>query len=240
MILLFGLKMKFKTILFSASCATLTALMSPSSFALVPFQADYQFSYNGKNVGSATRLLQQHNNQWIYAFSAVARAGGMASATETSRFNYSQGKITSLAFKRTSKILIHNSSLEINFNGANKQIETKKDKKARSFAWRADVLDELNAELQVREDLKKNALKTNYYIADAKEIDARRFIRQGTEQVKTPAGTYNAIKVVMQHSKPERSTIFWLAPQLDYLPVKVTHKDEDASYGLSLTHYKAN
>lgn len=45
------------------------------------------------------------------------------------------------------------------------------------------------------------------------------------------------IKVVLQHSKPERNTVFWLAPKLDYLPVKVTHNDGKSSYGLLLTGY---
>lgn len=206
------------------------------AFALAPFQATYQFGYNGKNMGTATRQLTQQNNQWVYSFNA--NVAGMASANETSHFSFTNGQINSQSFQRRSKILVHNRTRTINFNPATKTINTQ-DKVARSFAWKAGVLDELNAELQVREDLKKNALKTQYFIADAKEIDSRKFIPQGNEQVKTSAGTYNTVKVVMQHSKPNRQTIFWLAPQLDYLPVKVTHKDEEASYSLSLTKYTA-
>ena len=105
-------------------------------------------------------------------------------------------------------------------------------------AWQAGVLDELNAELQVREDLKNgNTLQPRYYISDAKGVDERRFIKQGTESIKTSYGTFNTIKVVLQHSKPERNTVFWLAPKLDYLPVKVTHNDGKSSYGLLLTGY---
>lgn len=214
-------------------------VFSTSIFALNPFQADYQFQYNGKNVGSASRILQQQpNQQWLYTFSA--KAGAMASATETSRFSFKNGQITSQNFQRNSKILVHNRSMAINFNPSTKQINTTKDKTARSFAWQSGVLDELNAELQVREDLKNDALKAKYYIADAKEVEGRKFVRQGNETIKTPAGTYETVKVVMQHANAERNTTFWLAPQLDYLPVKVTHKDEDASYGLTLTKYKAS
>lgn len=219
--------------------AFMGTMLATSAFALTPFQADYQFAYNGKNVGSATRVLQQQNNQqWAYTFSA--KALGIGSATETSRFNFNNGQIASQSFSRSSKILVHHRTMSINFNPSTKLINTKKDKTARSFAWQAGVLDELNAELQVREDLKKNALKAQYFIADAKEVEGRKFVQQGSEQVKTPSGTYQTIKVVMQHQKPNRSTIFWLAPQLDYLPVKVSHKDEDASYSLTLTKYKAN
>lgn len=228
----------------SNSSCLLTALtslvllggVSSSSFALSPFNASYQFSYNGKNVGSATRQLAQNGNSWTYSFSAKAAA--LASANETSRFSLSNGQIQSSSFSRTSKVLVHSNKLNITFNPSSKVISTQKDDKARSFAWRAGVLDELNAELQVREDLKGGGLKGTYYIADAKSADARQFIKQGTESVTTPYGTYSTIKVLLKHDNATKSSIFWLAPQLDYLPVKMTHQDGKTSYSLLLTNYK--
>ncbi|MCP5634962.1 DUF3108 domain-containing protein, partial [Klebsiella pneumoniae] len=77
-----------------------------------------------------------------------------------------------------------------------------------SFAWQAGVLDELNAELQIREDLKNGSLKSSYPLADAKEVENRRFVKQGNEKIKTSYGTFDTVKVVLQHKKPERSTIF--------------------------------
>lgn len=209
---------------------------SSQAFAMSPFQASYQFNYNGKNMGSATRTLSKSGNNWTYVF--AAKAGAVASASETSRFGFNAGKINSNSFSRTSKILVHNNTMNINFNPSAKTINTKKDDKARSFAWKAGVLDELNAELQIREDLKGVGMKSTYLIADAKEVEARQFIKQGSEKIKTSYGTFDTVKVVMKHDKPGRDTIFWLAPKLDYLPVKVTHQDGKSSYGLLLTGYK--
>lgn len=226
-----------KTTLLSSALLGLTAVSS-SAFAINAFTANYQFAYNGKNVGSATRQLSQQGNKWVYKFSA--KAGVMASATETSQFTFNNNQVQPLSFSRNTKILVHNRSLSINFNPTSKTINTKKDDKARSFAWRSDALDELNVEIQVREDLKRNAMKSQYFITDAKEVEGRRFVKQGSEKIKTSAGTYDTVKVVIQHGRSDRNTVFWLAPSLDYLPVKVTHKDEDASYSLNLTSYKAN
>lgn len=213
----------------------LMAGYSSQALAMSPFQASYQFAYNGKNLGSATRTLKKSGNTWSYVF--AAKAGGIASATETSHFSLSNNQIHSISFSRTSKILVHNNTMTIKFNPSAKTIQTTKDKENRSFAWKDGVLDELNAELQVREDLKANHLKSIYYISDAKGVDARKFVKRGNEQVKTNYGTFDTIKMVLQHNKPGRETIFWLAPKLDYLPVKVTHQDKKASYGLLLTGY---
>lgn len=226
---------KFLKVAGMTSAALLSVSLSSHALAMAPFQASYQFSYNNKNLGSATRTLSQQGNNWTYQFSAKAAA--LASASETSQFSFTNNKINSQKFSRSSKVLIHNNTMSINFNPGSKVVNTKKDDKARSFAWQAGALDELNAELQIREDLKNNALKSKYLIADAKGLDERRFVKQGTESVKTPYGTFNTIKVVMQHDKPERNTVFWLAPQLDYLPVKMAHNDGKSSYGLLLTGY---
>lgn len=228
--------MKTMTLVASLGTALLFTGFSSHALAMNPFQASYNFSYNGKNMGSGTRNLSQQGNNWTYNFSA--KAGVIASASEISKFSFNNGQIASQQFSRTSKILVHNNTLNIHFNPANKTINTQKDDTKRSFAWKAGVLDELNAELQIREDLKNSGIKTNYLIADAKGIDNRRFIKQGTESVKTPYGTFNTVKVIIQYAdKPGRNTTFWLAPKLDYLPVKVSHVDEKTSYGLLLTDY---
>ena len=229
-----------KTIALASGVSTtlLFAGFSSQAFAMSPFQASYQFSYNGKNMGSATRTLSKSGNNWTYVF--AAKAGAIASATETSHFSLNGNNIISNNFSRSSKILVHNNTMSIKFNPNAKTINTKKDDKARSFAWKSGVLDELNAELQLREDLKASGLKSSYAIADAKEVESRRFVKQGTEKIKTSYGTFDTIKVVMKHDKPNRDTIFWLAPKLDYVPVKVSHQDGKTSYGLLLTGYKGS
>lgn len=218
------------------STAVLFTGYSSQVLAMSPFQASYQFAYNGKNMGSATRTLSKSGNNWTYVF--AAKAGVIASATETSKFSLNGTQLVSDSFSRTSKILVHNNSMNLKFNPATKMINTSKDSEKHAFAWKSGVLDELNAELQIREDTKSTALKSNYLLADAKGIDNRKFVKQGNEKVKTNYGTFDTIKVVMKHDKPGRETIFWLAPKLDYLPVKVSHEDKKTSYGLLLTGYK--
>ena len=87
------------------SAALFSVSMSSHALAMAPFQASYQFSYNNKNLGSATRTLSQQ--KIIGPISLVQKAGGIASASETSQFSFVDNKITSQKFSRSSKILIH-------------------------------------------------------------------------------------------------------------------------------------
>ena len=218
----------------SVSALTVASMsFAVSSYALSPFEATYQFTYGNKNMGDATRKLSQNKNVWQYSF--IAKIPLVGSATETSTFGFNQGQIESQSYRRQTKILVHNDTVKMDFKPAQKQILTNRKKTDRVLTWKAGVLDDLNAELQVREDLKAGGLKSSYLIADYKEVEGRQFIKEGTENVKAADGkTYSTVKVRLKHAKATKSTIFWLAPNLDYLPVKVTHTDKDNSYGLLL------
>lgn len=212
-------------------------LVSVPAFAITPFEATYQFSYNGKNISTATRSLsQQRDDTWLYTFSA--KASFIASASESSQFNIKNGQVISNHFNRTTKYIGISDKLIIDFNRTNNMIYTQKNDTKRNFKLEFNSLDELNAEIQIREDILNKTLKTTYPITDAKGVDTRKFVPLGEETIKTPYGTLNTVKFKLEYNKPERNTMFWLAPQFDYLPVKVAHNDEGNSYGISLISYK--
>ncbi|MCH4249223.1 MAG: DUF3108 domain-containing protein [Acinetobacter populi] len=214
---------------FAAASFTFAA----ASHALTPFSATYQFTYGNKTMGDATRKLSKQGNLWQYQFSSKIPLIG--SATETSKFGFSQGQIQSVSYQRQTKILVHNDVVSMNFKPQQKQIQTSRKGTSRVLTWQNGVLDDLNAELQVREDLKQSGLKSSYLIADYKEVEARQFVKEGSEKIKAADGkSYDTVKIRLKHDRANKNTIFWLAPSLDYLPVKVTHQDGDQSYGLLL------
>ncbi|MFB2578495.1 DUF3108 domain-containing protein [Acinetobacter sp. c2-A9] len=218
-----------------AVIAGLSLSVISQAHAIAPFLATYQFSYNGKTLGDATRVLtQQGGNQWQYQFSA--RIPMIGQATETSRFSMSNtGQIQSQSYRRQTKILVHSDTVSIDFLPQQNRINTNRKGQARSLTWRAGALDDLNAELQIREDLKKGGLKSNYVISSYDSVDNRQFVREGSERVQSATGqAYDTVRVRLRHSNPQKATIFWLAPALDYLPVKVTHQDDGNSYSLLL------
>jgi hypothetical protein len=219
-----------------ATVTTLSLAAAASSYALSPFQATYQFSYNNRNVGDATRKLWLNGNVWTYQFSAKIPVLG--TATETSKFAFNQGHIQSISFNRETKILVRSDSTSLNFQPQQNKIITKRKGEQRILPWKTGVLDDLNAELQVREDIQKGGIKASYPIASYKAVENRQFIRIGNEKITAADGkSYDTIKIRLKHSSDERNTYFWIAPSLNYLPVKVAHQDEKNSYSLLLkTH----
>ena len=56
----------------------------------------------------------------------------------------------------------------------------------------------------------------------------------GTEMVETGMGNFEALVVQRQRSNPDRRTTFYVAPALDYLIVKINHR-ENSLANVSMT-----
>ncbi|XID74469.1 DUF3108 domain-containing protein [Alkanindiges sp. WGS2144] len=226
-----------KTSYLSVLGIILTGNLVNAAYAITPYSASYAFNLDNKASGTAVRTLSRQGNQWVYDFSAKIPV--IATASEKSVFSLNNHKVVSQSYQRQYKILVHNQVSSIKFDNANKAIQLTKDKKTSQLPWQADVLDDLNVEIQLREDLKSGGLRSSYLIADQKDITPRQFINEGTVKVTTPSGIYDALKVRINYPKKNKSTVFWLAPSLDYLPVKVTHSGDGSVYTLNLTKYQA-
>ena len=67
-------------------------------------------------------------------------------------------------------------------------------------------------------------------VADGKRVTSYTYKVAGREKVKTPAGEFNALKLVKQKDSPEdKTTEIWLAAERNYVPVRILIVDEDGS-----------
>ena len=61
----------------------------------------------------------------------------------------------------------------------------------------------------------------------------------GKEKLKTSAGKFDTVEVARKDEKKNRTTTFWLAPKLDYLPVQMQQTEPGkATISLVLTEIK--
>lgn len=213
--------------------------VSSNTFALEPYTAEYGFNIDNRWSGQSSRVLRKDGDDWVYTF--IARVPVLANATETTRFRLDeQRNVLSKHHNMRYKILIKNKNLAMNFDQATRKINVDVSGKKTTLDFKTGTLDELNLEFQVREDLKKGGLQSQYFVADEKSVDTVRFVREGQEQLSVPAGRYDTVRVRRVHSNPKRTTTFWLAPSLDYLPVRVMQNDDGTVYDFTLSRFIAN
>lgn len=87
------------------------------------------------------------------------------------------------------------------------------------------VQDKLLYQLSIMLDLERKSTSLEYRVADGGTLKAYGAQIAGKGVIETPAGTFDTIKV--ERKSDSRTTTFWCAPELNYLPVLIEHKKND-------------
>ena len=75
-------------------------------------------------------------------------------------------------------------------------------------------------------------------VADGGLTKNYRFEYQGRELIHTPAGSFNALKMIRtKDSRPSQASL-WLAPEINFLPVRVERKEKDGLFVMKLNAFR--
>lgn len=89
------------------------------------------------------------------------------------------------------------------------------------------VLDKLLYQYSIMLDLRDGKDELVYRIADGGKEKVYVFETLGEEYIETPLGKLRTIKLERRRSDSDRQSIFWSAPEMNYLPVKLEIIDDD-------------
>lgn len=90
-----------------------------------------------------------------------------------------------------------------------------------------ETLDRASLELALANDIRNKKPVLRYNVMERGELKKYVFSRQGQEKLTTPAGEFMTIKVKVVRSGNKRSTLFWLAKELNYMPAKIVHREKN-------------
>ena len=100
----------------------------------------------------------------------------------------------------------------------------------------AGICDRLLAQLAMSLDTLQGKPENDYSVLDHDKVQTYRFTRTGNASVNTPAGKYDTVEMTRHDDSKNRVTTFWLAPKLDYLPVRIRQTEPGkATISLVLT-----
>ena len=71
-------------------------------------------------------------------------------------------------------------------------------------------------------------------MADRNTVEAVPFKKSAMTRITVPAGTFDVVRIDRVHDDKDRQTSFWLAPKLDYLPVKVVQNNDGKKMEMNL------
>lgn len=205
------------------------------SVAVLPaFEAEYTlYAGNTKAARVVRRLTRLDDNS--YEYTSETKTTGLISLfkkvhiVETSRLMVQRPLLQPVyySYKRTGDRKKRDVSIE--FNRAANKIKNTINGDFWHLPMEPAVMDKLLYQLAIMHDLQNGRTPVSYRIADGGGIKTYSFEKLGEEVVETPLGSFNTIKMLRHKPGSSRKSVFWCAPDLEFLQVKVEHTEKDGS-----------
>ena len=222
--------MKLKSLMLPSFLLLVIQLLTIQlGFALPPaFQADYTVKKGSLTLGKLKTTLRYSGNK--YTYQKATKATGLAAfltgikITENTNGTFSGEKVQpkNYLFNQSRR---GKSKIDKAVFSGNKVVGSYKGKPY-NFTIKNGTQDRASLEIMLAQDLSKNKPQLSYQIVGRGEQLEYKFQRLGQEKIKTPAGTFNTIKVKVVRKGGKRDTTFWMAKELGFMPVKVVHREK--------------
>lgn len=212
---------------------------------LNPYKAVYQTKMKGMSITAKRKL--QAKDDGSYALS-MDTSSVMVKIKESTTFSVNKQQIISHHYRYEQSGVGKNRKNKLAFDWDKKIATDKGYDPAILLETPEGTLDRLNSQLQIRLDLA--AMSTNkqstkqlpaYTVVDKKRLKEYDFQIIGEEQLKTPLGKLNTVKIQRQRTNSQRKTYIWYASDWDYLLVKLEQiEDDGGKYELNITEAAIN
>ncbi len=169
-----------------------------------------------------------------YLYRLHARATGIVSlfAGEHLR-ERSRGRITDNGYQPQQYVSRRSGDddkrAELEFDWQERRVRSNSGEPSWDLAMPEGTLDRLVSPLQLMHDLSvggESERRMTYHIADDDEIKSYEVEIGQRDDVATPAGRFEAVQVVRRSDDGDTETRLWCAPALDYLPVKISQRED--------------
>ena len=223
------------TTLFFFSLCMLPAPIRGETFATLPtFEVEYSLYARNTKAARVTRSLTRLDDD-SYEYRSETKTIGLISLfrkvhiVETSRLTVGERLLKPLNYSYKRSGYRKKRDVTIEFNWKDNQIKNTINGDFWHLPIEPAVMDKLLYQLAIMYDLRNGRTPVSYLIADGGGIKTYGFEKLGEESVDTPLGSFNSIKMLRHKPGSSRRSVFWCAPELEFLPIKVEHTEKDGS-----------
>jgi len=220
----------------------LTILLSTQAIFAIPttFVADYSVAKGSMTLGNLHTSLKVSGNR--YSYQKYTKATGLAALITGIKITENTNGQVSGHSIRPNNYLLNKSQRKkskidkIQFSGSN--ANGNYQGKSYKMSISDNTQDRASLELVLARDVALNKPQLSYPVVERGVKKQYTFQKLGNEKTQTPAGTFNTVKVKVIRSGNKRETIFWLAKETDYMPVKIRHREKGDVITTVLKNYK--
>lgn len=193
---------------------------------LPPYEATYTAKLRGIKIKGLRKFEEIEKD--TYKLSWQAKALWMR-LDEWSIFKVVDEKVIPLSYHYTRKGLGTDRPIDVYFDWKAMKVTGSKGDDSYEFELEPDTLDKLSFQVQLQLDLlmNKELDSAHYRIAKHNRISDYQFSYVRNEQIETELGVQNTL--VFERTKDDGSTILWISPEQNYLPIKIESIEDDKS-----------
>lgn len=200
---------------------TISAEPSP----LTPQHAEYQVNYGNIELGKARyQLPVAEGNVYQYRFDSYVSLLVLSDRRNIrSDFTLEGNQLTPMRYTHNRKGTGPEYQEQAAFAKGQSVVHSRyKDERAQ-LPYTNILYDPLMVQLQFRLDMVQGKKNLHYSMVKEGRIDEYDFHIIGKERMNIDSGSYETIKFEVVRESKKRQTFFWMAPDLGYLPIRLTH-----------------
>lgn len=221
-------------------CAAALTIVSVSGHASSsadlpsPFFARFSLSVHGVQIGEVEWSVKPLTTG-LYVYESRSNAAGVLALisnekiVERSEWRFDEGMLRPVNYSYQRSGGKKDRDISVVFDWENMQAKNT----AKGRTWRMPVpdgtLDKLSYVLVLMGDLLAEKTELQYLVADGGKLKTYRLRIEGSERLETELGTLDTLRLRRLRSSDERETLLWCARELNYLPVKIEHKERDGT-----------
>jgi len=216
---------------FSAQCDAAT---------LQPYRAVYTTHYKGMSADATQTLTRDAIGQFTLKRDVSAM---FVKISEQSQFTLQNNQLVTSRYTYKRGGLGSKKNIEQLFQWDKNNLHITENDHSRDVAIKPPLFDKLNyTEAMRMQLLAAGPLPKNISVpfADRHHLKQYDFVVGAQEDITTPVGKMRAVKLERNVPEEKKHAVIWVAPELDYLLVKLQQTDEDDSFELNLKSYEAD
>ena len=191
--------------------------------------ADYEAVYTVKLLqADGTLRAKLENNNGTYTYTLKTEPTGFwklianGSINESSEFEIINDEIRSINYRLNDTIRRNARESEVDFDWSKKVIKGFYKDRVIDFNIEKRILTRILLQIEIMHQKQRNNLKDTYLIIDKDEIKEIDITSSNSgKKISVPFGSYDVIEVSHRSKNSNRINTFWLAPELDFIPVKL-------------------
>lgn len=206
----------------------LVAIVLPLNLAAAeirPFTAQYDIRFSGLAGESVTTLSQDSDGLFVLenrvSAKGLARLIRPGDALDRSEFKVDGETLQPLSFvsEDGTKKNKRGSTITFDWNAGSASAQYKGE--TRTLDLEKGMIDRQMMQIAMMSDLADGLTDVTYTVIDRHAVKTYTVSVVGRETIEVPAGSFDVVRIERVNPGSSRSTIFWCAPALDYVTVKM-------------------